>query len=103
MLGYTLLFILAVLGGQILWRLYMKLDSSRYPVKNYADIGERIFGKFVRHFFNILQSIQLLLNVGLLTLGSAQSTFFSLLFLLLFLFVQLFLMMIDFDRFLNFD
>lgn len=73
MLGYTILFVLAVLGGQILWRLYCRMDSSRYPVRNYADLGERLFGKTVRHFFNILQSLQLVLNVGLLTLGSAQS------------------------------
>lgn len=29
-LTYTLLFVLAVLGGQILWRLYLALDSSRF-------------------------------------------------------------------------
>jgi hypothetical protein len=36
--------------------MYMRMDSERFPVKCYADIGERTFGKVVRHIFNILQS-----------------------------------------------
>lgn len=68
-LVYTFFFLLAFAGGQVLWRLYMKLDSERYPVTCYADLGERTFGKAVRHAFNILQSLQLIFNVAILIIG----------------------------------
>jgi hypothetical protein len=55
-LVYTFFYILAFGAGQIIWRMYMRMDSERFPVKCYADIGERTFGKVVRHIFNILQS-----------------------------------------------
>jgi hypothetical protein len=70
---YFFFYVLAFLGGQILWRLYCDLDSRYFPVHNYSDVGERIFGRWVRHMFNILQSLQLILNVGLLVLGNAQT------------------------------
>jgi len=68
-LVYTFFFILAFCGGQVLWRLYLKLDSEKYPVTCYADLGERTYGKIVRHCFNILQSLQLIFNVGILIIG----------------------------------
>lgn len=34
----------------------MSMDSERFPVKCYGDLGERTFGRPVRHLFNILQS-----------------------------------------------
>lgn len=61
-LVYTFFYILAFAGGQVLWRMYMRLDSEKYPVTCYADLGERTFGRFVRHVFNILQSFQLVFN-----------------------------------------
>jgi hypothetical protein len=68
-LVYTFFFLLAFAGGQVLWRLYMKLDSEKFPVTCYADLGERTFGKAVRHCFNILQSLQLIFNVAILIIG----------------------------------
>jgi hypothetical protein len=68
-LVYTFFFILAFCGGQVLWRLYMKMDSERYPITCYADLGERTYGKIVRHCFNILQTLQLLFNVAILIIG----------------------------------
>lgn len=47
----------------------MKMDSE-YPITFYADVGERTFGRFIRHVFNILQSTQLLFNVAILILGN---------------------------------
>jgi len=64
---------LAVIAGQALWRLYCRLDSSLFPVKNYSDIGERLIGRWFRHVCNIVQSLQLFLNVGILILGNGQT------------------------------
>ncbi|KAF7969159.1 hypothetical protein HWV62_28208 [Athelia sp. TMB] len=72
-LVYTCFFLLAVGAGQIIYRLYLALDSEKYPVKCYADLGERTFGKIVRHIFNVVQSLQLLFNVALLIIGNGQT------------------------------
>lgn len=61
-LVYTGFFIMAFCSGQILWRMYLAMDSERYPVKCYADLGERTYGPVIRHAFNILQSLQLLVS-----------------------------------------
>lgn len=34
--------------GGLLWWLYVKLDSDRFPVKSYSDITERVAGKQMR-------------------------------------------------------
>lgn len=59
--------------GLLLWWLFLKLDSDVFPVKTYADISERIFGRVSRHVVSILQSIQLIINVGTLCLSNGQS------------------------------
>lgn len=72
-LAYALFYVLAVVAGQIIWKLYCRLDSSKYPVKCYADLGERIFGRKVRHIFNFFQSFQLLFNVAILIIACGQT------------------------------
>ena len=57
--------IVATYTGAILWRLFIRLDSPRYPIKTYADIAERILGKPARHIVTVLQSLQLLITVRL--------------------------------------
>lgn len=64
-LVFTLFFLLAFASGQILWKLYLALDSERYPVKSYADIAERTFGGWAKYVFNFFQSAQLLVQVGM--------------------------------------
>ncbi|GMK56337.1 hypothetical protein CspeluHIS016_0301770 [Cutaneotrichosporon spelunceum] len=71
-LVYTCFWALAFASGQILWRMYMTLDSERYPVKCYADLGERTYGPTVRHVFNVLQSLQLVFNTSMLIIMSGQ-------------------------------
>ncbi|BEJ11713.1 hypothetical protein CspHIS471_0201730 [Cutaneotrichosporon sp. HIS471] len=71
-LVYTCFWALAFASGQILWRMYMSLDSEQYPVKCYADLGERTYGRFVRHVFNVLQSLQLVFNTAMLIIMSGQ-------------------------------
>lgn len=44
-LVYTFFFLLAFAGGQVLWRLYLSMDSEKYPITCYADLGERTFGE----------------------------------------------------------
>ncbi|KAI9683299.1 MAG: hypothetical protein M1822_006164 [Bathelium mastoideum] len=60
-------------SGWQLWKMFLALDSDRYPMKNYGDIAFRIFGQWARYFVNILQSLQFFLNVGLLILSNGQS------------------------------
>jgi hypothetical protein len=47
----------------LLWTLFIRLDSLRYPLKTYADIVERIYGRFACHMCNLLQAMQLLIGV----------------------------------------
>jgi len=58
--------------GALLWWLYVKLDSSRYPVKSYRDITERVAGRYFRRFVTWLVFIHMIVNVGTTSLGSAQ-------------------------------
>ncbi|KAL5514736.1 hypothetical protein ACEPAG_2052 [Sanghuangporus baumii] len=59
--------------GLILWRLFCLLDSDAYPIKTYSDIAERVIGKWFKHMCSALQSLQLIINVGTICLGNAQS------------------------------
>ncbi len=70
---YFFLYLLAIFAGQVIWKLYLSKDSSKYPVVCYADLGERVFGRVIRHIFNVFQSLQLLFNVALLINGNAQT------------------------------
>ncbi|GAA5978577.1 hypothetical protein JCM5350_003147 [Sporobolomyces pararoseus] len=70
---YVLFGVFAFLGGVLLWRCFLALDSTRYPIKLYGDLGQRIFGTWARFLSNFLQLIQLTLNVGLICLSNGQS------------------------------
>lgn len=72
-LTYGFFYLLAVVAGQIIWRLYLSYDSAVFPVTCYADLGERTFGRKVRHIFNFFQSFQLLFNVAILVIGNGQT------------------------------
>ncbi|KAG2036549.1 transmembrane amino acid transporter protein-domain-containing protein [Suillus americanus] len=64
--------ILAAYSGFLLWWMFLKLDSEKYPVKSFGDLGHRIYGRWFRHVCNILQSLQLIINVGIIILGNGQ-------------------------------
>ncbi|KAL6306846.1 transmembrane amino acid transporter protein-domain-containing protein [Sparassis latifolia] len=64
---------IACYTGLLLWWLFLKLDSDIFPVKTYSDIAERIFGKAAKHICTILQTIQLIINVGTICLSNGQS------------------------------
>ncbi|KAJ5197843.1 transmembrane amino acid transporter [Penicillium cinerascens] len=69
---YIIFSIAAGISGWILWRVYMRLDSSRYPILSYGDPFFRVFGKKSRHFINVTQAFQQFLTVAVLVLGSGQ-------------------------------
>jgi hypothetical protein len=55
--------ILSSYSGVLLWGLFIRLDSLRYPLKTYADVADRILGGSARHICNLLQATQLLISV----------------------------------------
>jgi len=67
--------IIAAATGFMLSYLYNNLDSGRYPIRTYGDLAERIGGTTLRHLSSILQSIQLIVNVGIICLTSGQSLY----------------------------
>ena len=60
-------------GGFLLWKMFLGLDSDRYPLRTYGDIAFRVYGQTVRIGVNILQSFQLLFNVGIIIISNGQS------------------------------
>ena len=53
--------------------MFLGLDSHNYPMRTYGDIAFRVYGTPVRHGLNILQSIQLLCNVGVIIIANGQA------------------------------
>ena len=70
---YTVFGALSGYTGYQLWRIFVQMDSDRYPMKGYGDIAFRIYGQWARHVANVLQSFQFLLNVALIIITSGQS------------------------------
>ncbi|KAH8697886.1 putative amino acid transporter [Talaromyces proteolyticus] len=64
---------LAIYSGYLLWNTFLGLDSYQYPVRHFGDIGFRLFGSWLRYIFNILESIQLILNVGLIVISNGEA------------------------------
>lgn len=65
----------AFYAGYQMWQMFMVLDSDKYPLRTYGDIAYRTMGTYARHTVNILQSIQLFFNVGILILGDGQAIY----------------------------
>lgn len=72
---YLLFGVFAFFAGVLLWLCFLKLDSTRYPIKLYGDLGQRIFGTWARYLAGFLQIIQLTLNVGLIVRFSFSRSF----------------------------
>lgn len=64
--------IMAAYSGLLLWYMFMKLDSDKHPLRSFGDLAYRIYGGWFRHVCNVLQSLQLILNVGLIILSNGQ-------------------------------
>ena len=57
----------------MLWRMFLSLDSDKYPLRSFGDIAFRVYGQGVRIGITSLQSIQLLFNVGIIIVANGQS------------------------------
>lgn len=64
---------LAIYSGYLLWDTFMGLDSYQYPIRSFGDLGFRLYGPWMRYLINSLQSIQLLLNVGLIVISNGEA------------------------------
>lgn len=70
---YTVFAGLAIYSGYLLWDMFLGLDSFHYPIRHFGDLGFRLFGPWMRILINILQSIQLILNVGLIVISNGEA------------------------------
>ncbi|KAK3671610.1 hypothetical protein LTR78_008533 [Recurvomyces mirabilis] len=70
---YTVFGGMAAYSGWQLWRIFVGLDSTRYPLRNYGDLAFRVFGSWARYICNILQSFQFFLNVVLIIVSNGQA------------------------------
>ncbi|KAK5136104.1 hypothetical protein LTR08_004154 [Meristemomyces frigidus] len=69
---YIVFGLLAAYSGTQLWKQFLGLDSTKYPLRNYGDLAFRVYGNSARVLCNVLQSFQFFLNVSLLIVGNAQ-------------------------------
>ncbi|KAI9702245.1 MAG: hypothetical protein M1820_006177 [Bogoriella megaspora] len=72
---YVFMGAMAFYCGGLLWWLYVKLDSDRFPVKSYSDITERVAGRWMRSLVTWLVFIHMIVNVATTSLSSAQSLY----------------------------
>ncbi|KAE8448332.1 hypothetical protein EG329_009576 [Mollisiaceae sp. DMI_Dod_QoI] len=66
---FVLMGIAAGASGFMIWRTFLALDSSRFPMVTFGDAFFRLFGSKTRHFINILQSFQMFMSVAVVQLG----------------------------------
>lgn len=53
--------------------MFLGLDSFQFPIRHFGDLGFRLYGPWMRYLSNILQSIQLILNVGLIVISNGEA------------------------------
>ena len=66
---YIIFGIFASFSGWAIWKVFLDLDSSRYPMMSFGDPFFRLFGWKARHFINVAQSLQQFLTVAVLILS----------------------------------
>lgn len=59
-------------SGLFLWRTYLGLDSSRFPMLSFGDPFMRLYGPKTRHFINFGQALQQFMTVAVIILGNGQ-------------------------------
>lgn len=70
---YIVFGVAAGISGWAIWRTFVGLDSSRYPVMSFGDPFYRLIGPKSRHFINVMQSVQQFLTVAVLILGNGST------------------------------
>jgi amino acid permease len=56
-------------SGWILYKVFLTLDSSRFPLQSFGDTFYRVYGAKSRHFINVMQALQQFMTVAVLILG----------------------------------
>lgn len=69
---FVLLGIAAAFSGLMIWKTYMSLDSSRFPMLSFGDPFFRLFGPKTRNFINITQALQMFCSVAVVLMGNSQ-------------------------------
>ncbi|KAJ7205342.1 transmembrane amino acid transporter protein-domain-containing protein [Mycena haematopus] len=70
---YVLFGVVAIVSGVMINRIYLRIDSARYPISLYGDMCERTVGRWLKYLSSFLQCVQLTINVGLICLTNGQS------------------------------
>lgn len=72
-IGIFVLFgVAAMCSGLMIWRTFLGLDSSRYPMLSFGDPFFRLFGPKSRKFINVTQAFQMFCTVAVIVSGNAQ-------------------------------
>jgi hypothetical protein len=64
---------MASISGWYVWGVYMHMDSDRHPLRDFGQAFFRVFGSGMRHFINVLQSLQMLMLVAVLVESNGNS------------------------------
>jgi hypothetical protein len=56
-------------SGIMIWKTFLALDSSRFPIVSFGDPLFSLFGSYIRHFINFMQVLQMFLSVAVVLLG----------------------------------
>lgn len=70
---YSVFGFMAGYSGYLIWHTFLGLDSHQFPLRNYGDLGFRLFGSWARHVLNVLQALALLLILGQVTIQNGQA------------------------------
>ena len=71
--GIFILFgIAAICSGLMIWKVFLALDSSRFPMLSFGDPFFRLFGPKTRNFINITQAFQMWCSVCVVLMGNSQ-------------------------------
>ncbi|KAF8210025.1 transmembrane amino acid transporter protein-domain-containing protein [Mycena galopus ATCC 62051] len=70
---YVLFGAVAFISGVMIHRIYLRLDSTRFPINLYGDMCERTVGSWLKYLASFLLCVQLTVNVGLICLTNGQS------------------------------
>ncbi|KAK4506528.1 hypothetical protein PRZ48_000260 [Zasmidium cellare] len=69
---FVLMGLAAAASGWMIWKTFLALDSSRFPVLSFGDPFFRLFGPKTRHAINFAQGLQMFLSVCVLQLGQTN-------------------------------
>jgi amino acid permease len=66
---YTIFGVFAGFSGWILWKVFLALDSSRFPLQSFGDTFYRVYGRKSCQFINFAQALQQFMTVAVLILS----------------------------------